>query len=160
MTKKIKRFSDLLTAILLANFAGILGSYATMSGIDSWYSFLQKPFLNPPGWIFGPVWTLLYVLMGIASFLIYEKAWKKEAGRKALKIYVFQLILNSLWSIIFFGLQQPFFAFMELIILWLAILWTILSFYKISKAAAYLLLPYIAWVSFAAYLNLSIAILN
>lgn len=160
MKYKIKKVSDLLMAILLANFAGLLGSLVTMPAIGSWYYNLEKPFLNPPSWVFGPVWTLLYVLMGIASFLIYDRAWKKEKGRNALKIYVFQLILNSLWSIIFFGLQQPWLAFMELVILWLAILWTIISFYKIYKPAAYLLIPYILWVSFASYLNLSFAILN
>lgn len=166
MIMNTKKFLQLIGFIVLAQTAGIIGSVFTSPNIPTWYATLVKPALNPPSWIFGPVWTTLFVLMGIAAFLVFS-ACKKELPmsekikiRIAMGLFVFQLVLNTLWSILFFGMQNPAAAFGEIILLWLAIVATIVAFYRVSKPAAYLLLPYIAWVSFAAYLNYSIWMLN
>lgn len=150
----------LIVAIIISELAGIIGSLFTAPSIAGWYATLTKPALNPPSWIFGPVWTTLFALMGIAAFLVWKKGLDRKDVRIALSIFIGQLALNMLWSIIFFGSQSPEAAFVEIIFLWLAILATITVFAKISKPAAWLLLPYILWVSFAAYLNYSIWILN
>jgi len=157
---KLNNFFKLVIAIVVSELAGIIGSIFTVSAIPNWYAGIVKPALNPPSWVFGPAWTTLYALMGIAAFLIWKSGWEKKEIKKALGVFGIQLFLNAFWSIIFFGLQNPFWAFVEIIVLWLAILWTVLAFYKISRPAAYLLLPYILWVSFAAYLNYSIWMLN
>ncbi|MDD5146028.1 MAG: tryptophan-rich sensory protein [Candidatus Pacebacteria bacterium] len=163
---RINNFFKLLIAIIVSEFAGVVGSVFTISSITTWYAALQKPSFNPPNWIFGPAWTALYFLMGIAVFLVWSSYAKATDGQTqkrikiAFGIFGGQLVLNALWSIIFFGLHNPFWAFIEIIVLWLAILWTIFAFYKISRPAAYLLLPYILWVSFASILNFSILILN
>lgn len=134
-----------------------LGSAVTTPSITTWYQTLIKPSFNPPNYLFGPVWTILFTLMGISSYLV----WKKQKKIKTpLKIYTVQLILNFLWSYLFFGLHRPDLAFFEIIFLWIFILLTIKSFYKVEKVAAYLLIPYVFWVSFAAFLNYSIVILN
>ncbi len=150
----------LIIAIAVCELAGIIGSVFTFSEIPNWYAGLIKPAVNPPSWIFGPVWTTLYALMGIAAFLIWKKGWDRADVRKALYAFGFQLVLNSLWSIVFFGMHQAGWAFVNLVAMWLAIAWTMALFYKISKPAMWLLLPYILWVSFAGYLNYSIWILN
>lgn len=153
-------YIKLTIAVVVSESAGIIGAIFTTPSIDSWYIGLIKPALNPPAWIFGPVWTILYFLMGVAAFLIWRKGWERKDVKIALGIFAGQLILNTLWSIIFFGLHSPSLAFVEIIFLWLAILTTIIVFAKISRAAAWLLAPYILWVSFAAYLNYAIWILN
>ena len=153
---KINNFLKLVIAIIITELAGIIGSIFTVAAIPTWYAALSKPALNPPNWIFAPVWNTLFILMGIAAWLVWRRGWDKKSVRTALTIFLVQLILNSLWSIIFFGLRNPGAAFWEIIILWLAIIVTIIWFYKVSRAAAYLLIPYILWVSFAGYLNLSI----
>ncbi|MEX0690096.1 MAG: TspO/MBR family protein, partial [Candidatus Paceibacterota bacterium] len=140
--------------------AGFIGSIFTFTSIDSWYADLAKPVINPPNWIFGPVWTALYILMGVALFLVWKKGWNREDVKHGICIFVIQLVLNATWSIVFFGLQNTGLAFINIILLWLAIIWTMVWFYKVSKPAMYLLVPYILWVSFAGYLNLSIYILN
>lgn len=162
---KINNLFKLIVAIGVCEMAGIVGSFFTVSAIPEWYTGLAKSSLNPPGWVFGPVWTTLYALMGIAAFLVwssYSKAMedKKKQIKIALGVFGIQLFLNALWSIIFFGLHSPGGAFIEIIFLWLAILATIIAFAKISKPAAWLLVPYILWVSFAIYLNYSIVTLN
>lgn len=139
--------------------AGI-GSAFTLPSIPSWYAHLNKPFFSPPNWIFGPVWTILYFLMGLSLYLIWNKNLKNKKKDKAMKIFIFQLILNLLWSLVFFGLHQPLLAFVTIIALWISIFMTIKSFYKVSRIAAHLLIPYILWVSFASILNFSIWILN
>ncbi|MDE2188540.1 MAG: tryptophan-rich sensory protein [Patescibacteria group bacterium] len=160
MKNKLK----LIVAIAICELAGVIGSIFTISTIPTWYATLAKPALNPPTWVFGPVWTILYLFMGIAAFLIWNRNsnWKIEHAdtRKALWVFLLQLILNTAWSIIFFGLHSPLWAFVDLVAMWLVILWTMTLFYKISKPAMWLLLPYILWVSFAGYLNYSIVILN
>lgn len=140
---------------------GFLSSIPTRSSILNWYPTIQKPFFNPPNWIFGPVWTLLYILMGIAVGLIWSKHTKNNTETKnALWFFVLQLGLNALWSLIFFGLKNPFLAFVEIILLWLVIYETIKTFSKIDSVAGKLLYPYLAWVSFATILNGAIMYLN
>jgi translocator protein len=187
---KINHFSKLIIAIAISESAGIIGSIFTAPSIPTWYAALAKPVLNPPAWIFAPVWTALFAFMGISLFLIWssyaspahkatdEQSKATDGQRKkeikiALGVFFIQLTLNVLWSIIFFGLHDPGLAFLNIIALWIAIAGTIIAFYKISppssniwtteghgKLAAYLLLPYIIWVSFAAYLNYAIWMLN
>jgi len=150
----------LVLAIIICELAGGAGALFTLSAIPGWYAGLIKPALNPPNWIFGPVWTTLYFLMGIAAFLVWRKGLSQKDVRTALIIFGIQLLLNVAWSVIFFGAHNPAGAFADIVLLWLAILATIITFYKISPAAAYLLLPYILWVSFAGYLNYAVWTLN
>ncbi|MBU0758165.1 MAG: tryptophan-rich sensory protein [Nanoarchaeota archaeon] len=154
------KYVKLIASIVITQLAGILGSFFTITSISSWYSALNKPWFNPPNWIFGPVWTALYLMMGISLFLVWNKGVRTKIQKRAVFIFGVQLGLNSLWSILFFGIRSPLFAFIEIIFLWIAIVMTIGYFIRISKAAAYLLIPYILWVSFAAALNLSILMLN
>ena len=162
----MKKPTRLVIAIVIAEFAGVIGSVFTSPSIPSWFASLAKPSFSPPNWIFAPVWTALFALMGISFYLIWDllskstDASKKRNIRKAISIYFVQLALNVIWSIIFFGLHDPGAAFIEIVMLWFAIIVTIAIFYKISKTASYLLLPYLAWVSFAAYLNYAIWQLN
>jgi len=187
---QMKNLFKLIIAIVVSEAAGIVGAFFTAPAIQSgWYATLAKPALNPPAWVFGPVWTTLFALMGIAAFLIwreYDKLTLNDLSRVesrgveglviqrkrqikiALGIFLGQLVLNTLWSIIFFGstsltingLNNIGIALIEIVFLWLAILATIIAFAKISKPAAWLLVPYILWVSFAAYLNFAIWSLN
>jgi len=156
---QIKEILKIVLAIIVCQLAGLIGSVFTFSSINSWYSLLNKPFFNPPSWVFGPVWIILYTIMGISLYLIWN-AKKSREKEKAIRIFGLQLFLNALWSILFFGLQIPWFAFIEIIILWTTIVLTIKVFLKVSKKAGYLLIPYLLWVSFATILNLAIAILN
>lgn len=150
----------LMLCISITELTGAIGSIFTFPSIESWYSTLTRPELSPPNWVFGPVWTTLFALMGIAVFLVWKKGLNRKDVRTALGVFAVQLVLNMMWSIIFFNLQSPFWAFMDLIVLWLAIVSTMILFYKISKPAFWLLVPYILWVSFAGYLNYMIWMLN
>ena len=156
---KSKAFS-LLLSIAICQAAGLIGSFFTAPAIPTWYATLQKPSFSPPNWLFAPVWISLYALMGIALFLIWQKGWQKKSVKQALTIFGFQLGLNSLWSIIFFGFQSPFWALVEIIILWGLILLTIIKFKPLSKTASLLLVPYLLWTTFATILNFAIARLN
>lgn len=149
-----------IVSLGIPQLAGAIGSIFTISSIPVWYEALNRPELAPPNWVFGPVWTTLFLLMGIAVFLVLKKGSEKKGVKIALGVFAVQLVLNTLWSYIFFGLQSPGGAFIEIIFLWIAILANIIVFYRISKLAAYLLIPYIAWVSFAGYLNYMIWVLN
>jgi len=151
-----------LAAIIICELAGIVGSIFTFQSVRTWYVDINKPSFTPPSWIFGPVWTILYALMGISLYLIWKNHTKNKSTQRtyALTFFFIQLILNTIWSIIFFGLQQPFYAFIEIIFLWVSILITIFYAFKVSKGAGYLLLPYLAWVSFASILNFAIFYLN
>lgn len=156
----MKNILKFIGCIILCQLAGLIGSIFTFEAIPTWYAGLNKPPLNPPNWVFGPVWTILYTLMGISLFLVWKKG---DAGIKikpAVIIFIIQLILNSVWSIVFFGVKSILGAFILISFLWLAIFITMIQFNKISKPAAYLLLPYLLWVSFASYLNLSVYMLN
>jgi benzodiazapine receptor len=121
---------------------------------------LDKPAFNPPNWLFGPVWITLYTLMGIALYLAWKNGLNKAENRGILYIFIAQLILNTLWTILFFGLKSPLAGLIEIVILWIAILLTIIKFYGLSPLSAYLLIPYILWVSFAAVLNFFLWKLN
>lgn len=156
----MNKWGKLLISILGCELAGILGSVVTAPAISTWYITLNKSPLNPPPWIFGPVWTVLYLLMGVSLFLLWKKGFTNKKRKKALTIFFIQLSLNVAWSFLFFGLHSPIFGLLDIVLLWVAILATILAFMKISKIAAYLLLPYFAWVSFATILNASVVILN
>ena len=150
----------LVVAVAIPLIAGFLGSVFTMPSIPTWYAAINKPAWNPPNWIFGPVWTILFILMGIALWLIWEKGLDKIQVRTAVNIFSAQLVLNIVWSLLFFGLHSPFWAFIEIIALWLMILWTIIAFYRLDKTAGLILIPYILWVSFASFLNFTVMRLN
>jgi len=163
---------------------GFIGSIFTTPSIPTWYASLQKPDFVPPNWLFAPVWTFLFLLMGISLYLVWAKNWNiqvsenKMPTRKAwnpiseklwsgswreenaIAIFSLQLALNILWSVIFFGLKMPGPAFFEILMLWVTIVYTIINFYRVSKVSAYILVPYLLWVSFAAFLNFSIWQLN
>lgn len=153
----MKSLGKLVLSVVVAQFAGVIGSFFTSNSVSTWYVTINKSPLNPPNWIFGPVWITLYFLIGLSLYLIWQAKGEK---RMAFIFFWTQLALNSLWSILFFGLQMPLLAFVEIIILWVAIVFTMYFGYKVSKASAYLLIPYLLWVSFAAFLNLSIVLLN
>lgn len=153
----MKKSLPLIISLAVPFAVAYLGSSVTTPSIGNWYASLNKPSFSPPNWIFGPIWTLLFLLMGIASYLV----WKKQKKIKApLKLYGLQLVFNFLWSYFFFGLHWPDLALLDIILLWVFIFFTVRSFYRVKKTAAYLLYPYLAWVSFASILNLSIFLLN
>lgn len=157
---KLSNLFKLVLSVGVCLIAGGIGSIFTFKSINTWYATLNKPFFNPPNWIFGPVWTTLYIIMGIALFLVIKDGFKNKDVKKASILFGVQLILNILWSLVFFTLQEPGWAFLVIILLWISILATIISFYKISKLSGVLLIPYILWVSFASLLNFYIWILN
>lgn len=153
-----KRVGQFIVSIGVVLAAGQLGSLATIPNIPTWYAGLDKPPLLPPNEVFGPVWGVLYVLMGIALFLVWI-APKKEQGLVYIAFFA-QLLLNVAWSWAFFSLQQPWLGFFVIILLIAAIIWTIREFAKVSRPAAGLLVPYLVWVMFATYLTIGVAILN
>lgn len=150
----------LATSILICQAAGAIGAFFTISAIPVWYQSLVKPTFNPPNYLFGPVWTILYTLMGISLYLIWQKGLKKKEVKEAITLFLIQLILNILWSIVFFGMKNIGLALVEIVILLMLIVRVIMKFYKIDKWAAYLLLPYLFWTSFATILNYSLWTLN
>ncbi|PIV90673.1 TspO protein [Candidatus Gracilibacteria bacterium CG17_big_fil_post_rev_8_21_14_2_50_48_13] len=155
----IKHVFGALLSIMIAELAGILGSLATVPNIPTWYAGLAKPFFTPPSWIFGPVWTLLYAAMGVSAYLLWMHR-ERPYARKALVVYGVQLVFNLAWSLVFFGLQQLIGgAVVILLLLGLIVYLTVLAF-RVQKTAGWLLVPYLAWVSFATLLNISLAILN
>lgn len=153
-------YKKLAAAVLVCLVAGLIGSFFTVDSVGTWYASIRKPSFNPPNWVFGPVWTALYILMGVSAYLVWMKGWDRKDVRAALAVFGLQLALNALWSVIFFGAKQIFYAFAEIVFLWLGIVLTIVLFYRISKNAALLLVPYILWVSFAAFLNYSLWRMN
>ncbi|MHC1756605.1 MAG: TspO/MBR family protein [Methanosarcina sp.] len=150
----------LLVSVIICQLAGAIGSIFTSSSLESWYLLLEKPAFNPPSWVFFPVWTTLYTLMGISLYLIWEKGLQQREVKVGVFLFGLQLGLNILWSLLFFGLRAPYYALLEILVLWLAILLTAIQFWKVSKTASVLLIPYILWVSFAALLNYQIWVLN
>jgi len=140
--------------------AGALGSLATRRAIPEWYSQLVRPAWTPPSWLFGPVWTLLYVLMGIAAWLVWQRAGGMRAAAGPMTLFFAQLALNAAWSLVFFGLRQPGWAFLNIVALWALILATLVAFWRVWPLAGALLLPYLAWVSFASGLNFAIWRMN
>ena len=155
-----KRILYIVISVSVCLLVGFLSGFATQSSVADWYTTLNKPFFNPPNWIFGPVWTVLYILMGIAAGLVWSKGWHHRWVKTALYHFGFQLIFNALWSVVFFGFRQPFWALLVILILLALILLTMKAFYVASKTASYLLIPYFLWVSFATLLNYKIWELN
>jgi len=153
----MKRQIISLLAWLIISFIPAL--FGTRFTPGEWYSQLQKPAWTPPGYIFGPVWTLLYACMGVAAWMVWKRSGFKNAGF-AMAMFLIQLLLNGLWSWIFFGLHRPGPAFGEIVILWAAILLTVIAFWNQYKPSGLLLLPYLIWVSFAASLNFNIWRMN
>ena len=150
----------LIISILIPVAIGATAGFFTATGMGSWYQTIQKPSWNPPGWIFGPVWTTLYIMMGIALFLVWRSGATDGLKKTAISLFAIQLVLNFFWSFIFFKLQLPGWAFAEIILMWIMIFISILWFGKISSTAAWLLVPYISWVSFASVLNYAVWKLN
>ncbi len=150
----------LIIAILICEVTGILSGFLSNSGRGPWFDSLVKPEWNPPSSVFGPVWTILYLLMGISLWLVWKSNAPEPQKKQAMWLFAFQLFLNFWWSMIFFKFHAIGLAFAEIIMMWVLILFTIIYFSKISKPAAWLLVPYIAWVSFASILNYAIWMLN
>ena len=167
MTAKKSNFTDMnkiykilvmvATCLVIGYFSGMV----TRSAITTWYPTLVKPSFNPPNWIFAPVWTMLYIMMGVAAGLVWDRiGQQKEVVKNALVFFAVQLVLNALWSFLFFGLKNPMLSGLEIVILWLMIFETYSKFIKINKIAGYLFIPYLLWVSFASVLNANIWWLN
>ena len=150
----------LIISVGVCQLAGIIGSVFTTPAIGTWYAVLVRPEFGPPNWLFAPVWITLFALMGISLYLVIRKGLNDKKVKLGVLFFGVQLALNTVWSFLFFGLRNPYYAFIEIIILWFAILLTIYQFLKIDRKAAYLLVPYILWVTFAAVLNYYIWILN
>jgi len=150
----------LVVSIVACLAAGAIGSIFTRSAIPTWYATLEKPIFSPPNWLFAPVWTLLYILMGVAAFLVWRKGLENRQIKMALIVFLIQLVLNALWSVVFFGLESPLCGFIVIVVLWAAILITVIKFFRISRVASGLMWPYLLWVTFAAVLNASIWLLN
>lgn len=156
----MKNFLKLISSILVCFLAGGVGNFFTIPSIPTWYAGLAKPPFNPPNYLFGPIWTLLYILMGISLYLIWSKGFKNQKVKNVLYLFGIQLFLNAIWSPIFFGAHNLLLAFVVIVFMWIFILKTIMAFAKINKMSSYLLYPYLAWVSFASILNFSVWLLN
>lgn len=157
MNKITKILTVVVTCLCIGYFSGII----TRESIEVWYPTLVKPVFNPPNWIFAPVWSTLYIMMGVAAGMVWNRIEADRINvRKGLQFFAIQLVLNFLWSYLFFGLHNPLLALVELIVLWLMIFETYVVFRKVDKIAGILLLPYLAWVSFAGILNTAIFWMN
>ena len=152
--------SKLIISLALPFIASSIGSAFTMPEISTWYATLNKPFFNPPNWLFGPVWGSLFLLMGISLYMVWSKEENNLRARSAYIVFGLQLLLNTFWSIVFFGWHSPLLGFGIIILLWLAVWKTIRSFYRLNKTAGLIQVPYLLWLSFAAILNLAIVMLN
>jgi len=155
-----KKIIYFVVAIGICLLAGYIGSYYATPGIPTWYAGLEKPDLTPPSWIFGPVWTVLYILMGLSLYLILQSGLKNPEVKVALVLFIFQLVLNVGWSFFFFGQHSTFYGFLAIVLLWAILLCTIIQVFRISFAASLLLLPVLVWITFAAVLNYLIMTLN
>jgi tryptophan-rich sensory protein len=150
----------LIAALILPQAAGAIGGFFSAASVPTWYQTLLKPSFTPPGWIFGPVWGMLYLMMGVAFFFVLISEQGKGKVRFAAELFCVHLLLNTLWSILFFGLRNPFLAFLDIIVLWLMITALIFVFGRIRKIAGALMIPYWLWVSFASVLNYAIWRMN
>lgn len=156
----MQKILKIVLLVVICAGVGYLSGMVTRESITTWYPTLVKPVFNPPNWIFAPVWTSLYIMMGIAAGLVWTSGSDEKIVKKALGFFAIQLGLNALWSYLFFGLHNPLLALIEIVLLWLMIYETYSQFKRINKIAGYLLIPYLAWVSFATILNASIWWLN
>ena len=150
----------LILCIVIPLLAGMIGSLFTMTAITTWYAGLQKPFFTPPDWVFFPVWTALYILMGVSLYLVLQNGLEKRAVRHAVAVFSAQLVVNALWSFAFFGMQSPLNGLITILVLLALVITTIVLFWRISKPAAVLLVPYVFWVCVATALNTMILVLN
>mgnify|MGYP000572013957 CR=1 FL=1 len=150
----------LIFSLVICQFAGILGSFFTTPYVGSWYAFLEKPVFSPPNWVFAPVWTVLYLMMGLSLFIIWSNQENIKKVKTAIIYFAIQLVLNIVWSLVFFTFQSPLGAIFVIIALFVAILLTTIKFSKISDWAAFLMIPYLVWVGFAGILNITIFFLN
>lgn len=153
-------FFSVIGWIVVCELAGIVGSVFTIQSIPTWYQTLTKPVFNPPNWIFGPVWTTLYALMGISVYRIWRLGMRREKVRDAVVLFCMHLALNAIWSPVFFGARNIPLAFAIIAIMWLTLIALIFRFERLDKQSAYLLTPYLAWISFAMVLNYNLWILN
>lgn len=156
----IKKVLKLSVSIAACQSAGVLGSFFTRQSVSTWYLGLHKPSFNPPSWVFGPVWITLYTLMGVSLFLVWRKQGSSKSKTAALGFFFIQLVLNVLWSVLFFGMRLPGAAFIEIMTLWLCAAVTLYLFFRLSHAAGVLLIPYLLWLTFAVVLNFSLWRLN
>ena len=138
--------------------AGVIGGILTAPAVASWYVLVEKPIWTPPNYVFGPVWTLLYLLMGLSAYLVWQQ--KRPERMFALKVFFVHLVINVLWSVVFFGLHSPLYGLVVIVALWAMIVWLITLFVNQSRAAAWILVPYLLWVTYAASLNLGVFFLN
>ena len=156
-----KRLGVAALFVIGCELVGIIGALTTATGGSSWYAALEKPSFTPPDWLFGPVWTLLYALMGIAAFLVWREGWRPpRSARAALGLFAAQLVLNGIWTPVFFGAEQIAGGAVVIVALWLALALTIRAFFRVSRLAGWLLVPYLLWVTYAAALNFAIWALN
>jgi len=152
--------TKLIVSILASFAAGGIGSLFTIKAIPTWYARLKKPPYTPPNWVFGPVWTTLYILMSISIFLVWQKGFGNHDALPAFVLFWIQLAVNAIWSIIFFGMKSIFGGVVTIIVLWLLILVTMVTSFRVSAWSGALLIPYIVWVSIASYLNIGVWMLN
>lgn len=152
-------WTTLLAAIVVSELAGIVPGFLTAGDVATWYPTLNKPAFNPPSWVFGPVWTILYALMGVALYLAWQRR-DRPGGSVALGLFAVQLVLNAAWTLTFFGARSIVGGLVVIVVLWVAIVGTIVAFWRLDRRAGALLVPYLAWVSFAALLNGAIWQLN
>ncbi len=157
---KAKELAIAALFVIACELAGAIGSLFTIPAIGTWYAALHKPFFTPPSYVFGPIWLVLYALIGISAYLVWEVGLRKRGVKVALVAFAVQLVLNVLWSALFFGLRSPLYGFIAIVVLWLSVLVTLLTFWRVSKKGAAVFLPYMAWVTFALLLNLFVVLLN
>lgn len=158
-TAIVRKGALLIGAVIICQGIGLIGSLFTTQKIPTWYATLVKPAFNPPSWLFGPVWICLYLLMGISLFLIFQE--KESCARtRALTLFGLQLVMNALWSFLFFGLESPLYGLIGIVLLLIAIILTMGASYRVSRLAAYLFIPYVCWVAFATIVNYFIYIMN
>ena len=156
----VREIPKLIISIIIVFLAGAVGTIYTLPQITTWYAALTKPSWTPPNWVFGPIWSILYVLMGISLFLVWREGLERKDVKVAILVFAVQLAINVIWSLVFFGGHNIFGGLILIIILWIAILANIIVFYRISKAAGLILLPYLIWVTIASYLNYTVLLLN
>jgi tryptophan-rich sensory protein len=158
--KRITNVIALIICLAIPFLAGAFGGFYTAPAIPTWYAGLAKPAFNPPGWIFGPVWSALYAAMGVSLYLVWRTGMKQPGVKRAAILFAAQMALNAAWPFLFFGLRNPGIALVEIVLLWVMIILTLVAFLRVSRPAGLLLVPYLAWVSFAAVLNFAIWRLN
>lgn len=154
------RIVGIIFWVLLCQLVGVAGSVFTSQGLEPWYAGLQKPSFNPPNWIFGPVWTLLYALMGIAAYLVFRQNGKVPGVRKAIRLFLVHLIFNFTFSFSFFYMESTLLGLINIAVVWIMIIWVMAWFYPINKVATWLLVPYLLWVSYASVVNFALWWLN